>query len=388
MPRPDGAARARAGHRRLKTWLIQDAAPLWSTAGVDRHGVFHETLGQDGQPIDGPRRARVQPRQLYALQAARRLGAQVDETVLRAGLQAFTARYRRPDGLMRSLVSGEGLVLDDGAVLYDQAFALLALAALRPDFGPEAEVSAIALRTAIIVNLGRAQGFETATPPSQPLASNPHMHMLEACLAWMEAGGDAEWADLAQAIVDLALDHFIDPISGALREFFDGDWRPAPGQAGRVVEPGHQFEWAWLLLRWSRLAGRRPCTIAARVAAIRLIRNGEDFGVDRVRGVAINGLLDDFSIHDPEARLWPQTERIKAWTLAAAQLDAPWWDTVADAVEGLELYLRTPVRGLWFDRMGADGVLAEGPAPASSFYHIVCAIEALDEALGDTPCAG
>jgi mannose-6-phosphate isomerase len=387
MPRPDGAARARAGHGRLKAWLIEDAAPLWSKTGVDRHGAFHETLGQDGQPIDGPRRARVQPRQLYALHIAHRLGATLDEAVLSAGLQSFTARYVRPDGLVRSLVSDDGLVLDERATLYDQAFALLALAVLRADFGPETEASAISLRTAIITRLGRPQGFETTIPPSPLLASNPHMHLLEACLAWIEAGGDAEWSRLAHIIIDLALDHFIDPVSGSLLEFFDDQWRPAAGQAGRMVEPGHQFEWAWLLLRWSRLNPRLPRATPARAAAMRLIEQGETFGVDRARQVAINGLLDDFSIHDAEARLWPQTERIKAWCLAAAQLEAPWWDIVADAVEGLELYLNTPVRGLWFDRMTGDGVLVDGPAPASSFYHIVCAIEALDQALGDTPCA-
>jgi mannose-6-phosphate isomerase len=387
-PRPDAAVRARACHRRLKAWLIQDAAPLWSTAGVDGHGAFHESLAQDGRPINGPRRARVQPRQLYALHAAGRLGAGVDAAVLRKGLGSFLDRYRRPDGLIRALVSDEGLALDEGAVLYDQAFALLALAALRSDFGPEVEVSAVALRAAMVDLLGRPQGFEAATPPTSPLASNPHMHLLEACLAWIEAGGDADWARLARDVIDLALDHFIDPASGALREVFDADWRPVAGQAGRLVEPGHQFEWAWLLLRWSRTDGAGPRAVAARIAAMRLIQNGEDFGVDPARGVAINSLLDDFSVHDPQARLWPQAERIKAWTLAAAQLDAPWWDIVADAVEGLELYLRTPVSGLWFDRMGVAGALEDAPAPASSFYHIVCAIEALDAVFGDAPCAG
>ncbi len=180
--------------------------------------------------------------------------------------------------------------------------------------------------------------------------------------------------------------HFIDPINGALREFFDEAWRPAPGEPGRIVEPGHQFEWAWLLLSWSRQAKADPLALAARIAAIRLIANAEDFGVDLARKVAMNSLLDDFSVHDARARLWPQTERIKAWALATAQLDAPWWDTVADAVEGLEAYLRTPVRGLWFDQMTAEGAFVDGPAPASSFYHIVCAIDVLGRALGDVRC--
>ncbi|CAN5310198.1 AGE family epimerase/isomerase [soil metagenome] len=314
------------------------------------------------------------------------LGADVKVSILRAGLVAFTSRYVRSDGLIRTLVSEDGRMLDDAAVLYDQAFALLALASLKPLLGETTEEAAAALRRSVMVNFRRPGGFEATLPSSLPLASNPHMHLLEACLAWMAASDDPAWSGMAEQIVSLALDHFIDPVSGALREFFDGDWGPAPGEAGRIVEPGHQFEWAWLLLSWSRLGKAGPLTVAARVAALRLVACAEEFGVDPERNVAINSLLDDFSIHEAEARLWPQTERIKAWALASAQLDASWWGTVADAVEGLEAYLRTPVRGLWFDRMTADGALVDMPAPASSFYHIVCAIDVLGRALGDVPC--
>jgi mannose/cellobiose epimerase-like protein (N-acyl-D-glucosamine 2-epimerase family) len=384
---PDPQARARAGYVRLLDWLTEAAVPLWGKAGIDACGAFHEILDADGVAVNAPRRARVQPRQLYALQTARRLGAEVDESVLRRGLQAFTTRYIRSDGLIRTLVAADGQVLDEAAVLYDQAFALLALASLKPLLGEDAQQAAMVLLRAVIVQFGRPGGFETTLPPSLPLASNPHMHLLEACLAWMAVSEDPAWSSTARQIVGLALEHFIAPVNSALREFFDETWRPAPGEAGRIVEPGHQFEWAWLLLSWSRLAKTDPLMLAARVAAMRLIANAEDFGVDPVRNVAMNGLLDDFSIHDAQARLWPQTERIKAWALASAQADGPWWDIVADAVEGLELYLRTPVRGLWFDTMAADGALANGPAPASSFYHIVCAIEVLGAALGDVRCA-
>jgi mannose-6-phosphate isomerase len=387
MSQPDPKTRARAGCARLRRWLSEAAVPLWSHAGVDPSGAFHETLDQHGAAIDGPRRARVQPRQLYALRTASLLGANLDEAVLRRGLQAFTARYVRSDGLVRTLVDRDGRVLDDSALLYDQAFALLALASLKPILGQEADQAAATLMRAVIVHFDRPGGFETTLPASLPLASNPHMHLLEACLAWMAVSDAPNWSGAAERIVRLALDHFIDPISGMLREFFDAAWRPASGEAGRIVEPGHQFEWAWLLLSWSRLAAPGPLTLASRAAAIRLIANAEDFGVDRARNVALNSLLDDFSIHDAEARLWPQTERIKAWALATAQLEAPWWSAVADAIEGLEVYLRTPTPGLWFDRMAADGALADAPAPASSFYHIVCAIDVLTQALGDAPCA-
>ena len=156
-----------------------------------------------------------------------------------------------------------------------------------------------------------------------------------------------------------------------MREYFDGDWKAVAGIDGRIVEPGHQFEWAWLLLRWAKIAGREDAAQAAR----RMIAIGEGPGVDRARGVAMNQLLDDMSVHDAQARLWPQTERIKAHVLAGNN------DGVAAGTDGLFKYFDTPVRGLWRDRLNADGSFVQEPAPASSFYHIVCAILEVDRAV-------
>jgi mannose-6-phosphate isomerase len=204
------------------------------------------------------------------------------------------------------------------------------------------------------------------------------MHLLEAALAWFGATLAPSWKALAREIAALALTAFIDPRGGCLREAFATDWRPAPGTEGRIVEPGHQFEWAWLLLRWGRVSGWPEVETAAR----RLIAIGEDAGSDPRRGVTINALLDDLSIHDAGARLWPQTERIKAGAaLATAAGDPAGWEIAAKGAEALLGFLDTPVRGLWRDRMKADGSFVDEPAPASSFYHIVCAVAELDRAV-------
>jgi mannose-6-phosphate isomerase len=166
-----------------------------------------------------------------------------------------------------------------------------------------------------------------------------------------------------------------------LREFFADDWRPAEGLPGRIVEPGHQFEWAWLLLQWSSATGDADL----RRTALRLIELAETHGVDAARGVAVDALLEDLSRHAPTARLWPQTERLKAAALAARLTGDPaYWTMAARAAEGLELYFDTPVRGLWRDRMTADGAFIEEPAPASSLYHIVLAVAVLAEELAAT----
>ena len=118
----------------------------------------------------------------------------------------------------------------------------------------------------------------------------------------------------------------------------------------------------------------------AQQAAVTLTQIGESHGIRD--GVAINSLLDDFSVHDGEARLWPQTERLKAAVrLAAITRDPVYWSMAAQAAAGLRRYLQTDVPGLWYDRLTMDGQFIAQPAPASSFYHIVCAISELTAAL-------
>jgi mannose/cellobiose epimerase-like protein (N-acyl-D-glucosamine 2-epimerase family) len=361
---------------RLKAWLLREAYPLWWEQGYDHvRGGFEEKLDLNGLATGAPRRARVQPRQIFAYAVAGELGWDGPwREAVQSGLDWYQDHYFRRDGLIRTLVSPDGAPLDDSVVLYDQAFGLFALATAYaaldrpPGLLERADVLLLQLKSRLKHPVG---GFEEADPRQLPLLSNPHMHLFEAALAWTEAGGGPQWRALADEIAELAVAKFIDPVGGGLREYFDGDWKPVAGIDGRIVEPGHQFEWAWLMLRWSQLAGRPEAT---RVA-LRMIAIGEGPGIDKARGVAMNQLLDDMSVHDPVARLWPQTERIKAHVLAGNDAAA------VAGVDGLMKYFDTPTRGLWRDRMNPDGSFVEEPAPASSFYHIVCAILYLDRAV-------
>jgi len=376
---PDAFEAAKAG---LNAWLTTSALPIWWTHGADRAGGgFFELLSQDGDPVAVDRRARVQARQAYSYAVGGRLGW--DGPWLEAmthGLDYFLSRYKLSSGLFRTRVHADGSAADDAVWLYDQAFALLAMAEAWkaiPSRRAELAASAHAVIDALAPRRLPAGGFSEADL-AHPCQSNPHMHLLEAALAWSEIDADPVWPWLVDEIVGLALTRFIDA-NGALHEFFAADWSLEPGVDGRIVEPGHQFEWAWLLERWARLRDRPD----ARAAARRLFEIGRTHGVDRARGVAFDQLLDDFSIHQPKARLWPQTERIKAAVILAGSADTPedkaaYLTEAVAAIAGLKLYLATPTPGLWRDKMQPDGAFVEEPAPASSFYHIVCAIEQLN----------
>jgi len=98
-------------------------------------------------------------------------------------------------------------------------------------------------------------------------------------------------------------------------------------------------------------------------------------GVDQARGVVIDAMDLDGSIRSARARLWPQTEWLKAALILASSSDDGRRDLcltqAARAQRALWRYL-TPV-GLWRDKMLESGDFIDEPAPASSLYHIMAA---------------
>jgi mannose-6-phosphate isomerase len=204
------------------------------------------------------------------------------------------------------------------------------------------------------------------------------MHLLESALAWSALDPDPAWRRMADGIVELCLGKMIEPATGALRELFAADWAPAPGIAGRICEPGHHYEWAFLLDRWARLHGCKKTE-----AAPRLIAFADAHGLDSRRGVAINAVLLDGAVHDPVARLWAQSERVRV-TLAGGR-DG---DQVAAAIKALRRYLATPTPGLWFDRLNETNDFVVEPARATSLYHIIGAVAELSVAFPDMANAG
>jgi len=380
----DSKAQLTVLRAKLAAWLVNDAYPRWAEFGIDSRGGFFETLSQGGHGLPDARRARVHPRQVYAFAQATALGWPHEvRGIVRAGIDYFTAHYRRSDRLFRTLADPAGAALDERVLLYDQSFALLGYAAAAGalDALGDFEARALELRGAIEDRMSAGHGaFYSSLERQAVRESNPHMHLLEACLAWAEISADASWLVWVRRLVELALLRFIRTDNGAIGESYTPAWQPAPGLDGRIIEPGHQFEWAWLLLRCRPLPLRLPGDMSLQDTALKLLAIGEQYGVHR--GVAVNRLLDDMSVADADARLWPQTERLKAALLAATITDAPaYWSIALAATESILPYLRTPVPGLWFDVEKPDGTLVDSPAPASTFYHLVGAIAALSTAL-------
>lgn len=362
----------KAAAERARSWLFDTALPLWSEVGFDEEG-FVEKIAHDGSKTADPRRAMVQARQIYSYVEAGRLGWQGPwRSLVEQGVEGLS-RWRIDEGryaFWRDPATGQ---MERRLDLYTHAFLIFTLGHAwsvldRPEaLKTEAKTILAQLRANLAHELG---GFDEAKPRTLPIRSNPHMHLLEAALVWMDYDTDPVWRELADEVVGLCRGHFIDPSVGALREYFDAEWKPMDSDEGLIIEPGHQFEWAWLLDRWGVHAGQDVSSLVDGLYGF-AAKNGIDAG----RSVAINEVWLDGSVKDDTARLWPQTERIKAALTLSGRPGRQEIEQAAavDGVEGLFAYLQTPVAGLWRDKYRKDGSFVEEAAPASSFYHIICA---------------
>lgn len=373
MMQPDlksAAAQARA-------WLFDHALPLWWEKGFDRKtGAFFERLDANGEPVRLPRRVRVQARQTYVYCLAGDLGWTGPwREAAEAGVKVILERCLRPDGGTRHMLDADANPSDDRRDLYDLAFVIFALAhagrALkRPELIAKAEEQVAWLETNWAhPNGGFREGDVTPCPPRR---QNPHMHMFEAFLALHAATGKAEHLARASKIARLFETKLFDATHGALPEYFDDAWTPVPGDEGLICEPGHQFEWSWLLNRWRDAGGGDLRTQAERMRV-----HGEVYGVD-AQGFAIDETYTDGRPRSTTSRLWPHTERIKAGIVRYEAIgDEQAATTVVAAFRALMAYCDMPKPGLWRDRRLADGSFKDEPSPASSLYHIALSLSEL-----------
>jgi mannose-6-phosphate isomerase len=339
----------------LKTLMIEHSLPLWEREGWDSsRGGFVERLDSAGNADQlAPRRVRVQARQIYSYALAAQLGwyPQGREIAMK-GLEYLLAKAKSPDGRpgFVHLLDHDGRVLNPLRDTYDHAFILLALTTMYELSGEVRIREEMDSLAAFLDSELRSPhgGFIEGIPATLPRRQNPQMHLFEAMIAAFDATHDQVYQQRAGDLFGLFVASLYDARRQALGEYFEEDWsRIEP----LVVEPGHQAEWVWLLKGFERITGCPTGRYRAQ-----LLDSALRFG-DEATGCLIDEGDVEGKVRKSTRRLWPQTEIAKAWI---AQAEA----------------------GGWYDQFDRDGRSLVDAIPASSFYHVICAIAEAERVLG------
>jgi mannose/cellobiose epimerase-like protein (N-acyl-D-glucosamine 2-epimerase family) len=340
------------------------------------HGGFHERLDASLIPVaTGRKRLMVQARQLYLLSHAALLGNRSGASQAERGYDFLLRAYRdRRHGGWHYAVTPEGELLDPGRDLYGHAFVLFALAWLHRAFSaPDALAHAAdimdLLHARLVLPGGGFHDAATAdwTPTRGTLRQNPHMHLLEAVLALHDASGDPRWLREADGLVRLFQERFYHPGTGTLREFFINDWDPHP-DLGEIVEPGHHFEWVWLLEQYRRSGGR----LDVGTEASNLFRFALRHGHDLQHGGIHDQIAPDGTPLLRTRRIWPVTEAIKA-CVAMTEAGQDHREEINNLAGQLMRAFVPKGRVGWHETLTREGVPTMTELPGSTPYHLFLA---------------
>src|SRR5438105_1112522 len=364
----------------LTALMVDHSLPLWSLEGWDATaGGFVERLDIEGKADRFTRRrVRVQARQIYCFAKAAQLGwyPQGREIAIK-GLEYLLAKAKSPDGQpgFVHLLDPIGAVLNPSRDTYDHAFVLLALATVY-QLSQDAQVGdEIKSLTAFLDSALRSPhgGFLEGIPTTLPRRQNPHMHLFEAMIATFDATRDSVYQNRAGDLFALFMANLYDPRRQIVGEYFEEDWSRIEPVS---VEPGHQAEWVWLLKGFERITGCPTARFRGELLASAL----------RYRDEATGCLVDEGdtagNVRRHTRRLWPQTEIAKAWIAQAEAGEAGAADEARMALVRLERhYLCHPVAGGWYDQFDRDGNSLVATIPASSFYHVLCAVAEAEQVI-------
>ena len=362
-------------HVLWKNWLPNKALPLWSRKGYDPvRRLYYERLTYTATPVVLPElRLMVQARQIATFCRAQLDGVfYAAEDALHC-LTEVERRYWRCDGQAGWIFS---LAENDAPAstvrdLYAHAFILFAYAWAYRLTSDKRLLLTVRQTIAEVENIFQAPngGFINSVPQKETIRSqNPHMHLLEAYLALFEVTADQFYLDRAQALVSLALNKFICPQSGFLLEFFTKEWKPKEPFGENIVEPGHLFEWSWLLQETLRLCPDVRQKDAIITTAERLYDLGLRYGV--MQQSVCDAINECGHIIEANTRIWPQTELIRLLASRPHKTHEEHAMLHAITARFFKSYAPQTLGGGWIDRLSEQGQPLVDYMPASSLYHI------------------
>ncbi|SMG58671.1 AGE family epimerase/isomerase [Paraburkholderia susongensis] len=366
---PPSPTSATAGATALREHFANVVLPMWRGPGFNTAlKLPYEALSADDhRPLPAQRyRAMACARQLFTFSQA---GDFEHAHVLFDSLKHI---FQDTDhGGWFYSVDALGAPLDTTKDLYTHAFVVFACAEYGRRTGSHDALEIVHSTSALIQSnfaadddlFNAALTVDFAKVTGTPL-QNPLMHLTEAWLAACEATRDNAFGAALRRLAGAVARHFVHAPSGCIAEL-------PIGAGGNRLEPGHQFEWFWLV----RQAGGLLDGTGLAEALARAFTFAQQHGVDPDSGAVCASLDEAGNVKDATQRIWAQTEYLRA---LACHDDPAAHAALPRQIALFEQRFLHP-RG-WFECKTPEGEVARADMPSTTPYHLATAYAALPAA--------
>jgi mannose/cellobiose epimerase-like protein (N-acyl-D-glucosamine 2-epimerase family) len=397
--------------RKVSDYLTDLLLPFWIEQSPDNEfGGFLTHFDQRGQPTGETTKSFLsQIRMVFTMASAHRAGYGDGRCGELANMGAdFILRHywdEEHDGWYW-IADREGQITDDSKVGYGHCFGVYAFSEYFLATGDErGRAAALNSFDAVCRHMADHQhgGYielfrRDWTPVVGPTSGGDrksldvHMHMMEAFTTLFEMTGSASHRRHLLEVIDLIHARLLHPHNGLgiaqfSRDFsplpainFDATWGrdadPEAGQTGKPLDqtsPGHNVEFAWLLLHAADIAGvpREQYLETVRVMCDHCI----EFGLDKEYG----GVFADAFMTRPtdltEKQFWQQGEvligMLDAYILFGNQ---KYWDAFVNVLDfTFDKFVAWDGGGEWYERVDRRGNILDGDLAHSwkISYHSV-----------------
>jgi len=180
---------------------------------------------------------------------------------------------------------------------------------------------------------------------------NTHLHMMEAYANLRRIWDEYKVRQRLGELIEIFLDHIIDPASHHFLLFFDEDWKPK----SEVRSFGHDIEGSWLLCEAAEIHGDLQLIDRTQKEAVRMAQAVYDEALDTDGGLLYEA--EKGKIIDSGKHWWPQSEAVVGF-LNAFQLSGREHFRVAAnrSWDFIDKYIVDHKHGEWFWKVSRDGV--------------------------------
>jgi mannose/cellobiose epimerase-like protein (N-acyl-D-glucosamine 2-epimerase family) len=378
----------RRGAQEFVSYTFMDMARLCATRGWDEaRGRSVERLQADLTPAPlGYRRGMVAGRQLFFFSHAYRLTRDpiYEDRARRVFADLVNHFWDKTNGGWYFSLNDDNTPHDATKDLYHHAFIMLGLAHYLAIFADKDSLDWLCKTNELVFRHFSLPGgwFAPSTTRDwailgRNLEQNPHMHLLEAYLSSYKVTRDDTFLKCSTHIMSIYTEILRTPDGSKVLEHLDEDGQPS-GEEGNLIQPGHLYEWYWLVNEYADIAGLP----AYRAACTPIVGWADRWGVDPGAGGIYDMVDTGGNIVSHRKRIWPVTECIKALvTLARSSGGEQSYETLAQWITFIgEKYCT--VDGAWHEYLNQSLKPDCDYMPLSTPYHVAMAALEVERLLG------